>query len=70
MGYQSKFKGSEIDSLLEQVKDGGLISLDEQLSETSENAVMNKAVTIELNNMWRIVSENDFSNDFSNDFAK
>lgn len=52
MSYQSKFSGAEVDSLLEKVQKGeagGKVTVDSSLSTTSENPVMNKAITSELN---------------------
>lgn len=52
MEYQSKFTGAEVDSLLEKVQkggSGGSVIVDSSLSTTSENPVMNKAITSELN---------------------
>ena len=52
MAYQSKFTGAEVDSLLEQVQKGevgGSVTVDSSLSTTSENPVMNKAITEEIN---------------------
>lgn len=52
MAYRSKFTGAEVDSLLEQVQKGeagGSVTVDSSLSTTSENPVMNKAITEELN---------------------
>lgn len=52
MAYQSKFTGAEVDSLLEKVQKGeagGKVTVDSSLSTTSENPVMNKVITEELN---------------------
>lgn len=52
MAYRSKFTGAEVDSLLEKVQKGeagGSVTVDSSLSTTSENPVMNKIVTEELN---------------------
>lgn len=52
MAYQSKFTGAEVDSLLEQVQKGEVgesVTVDSSLSTTSENPVMNKAITEEIN---------------------
>ena len=52
MIYKSKFTGAEIDSLLGKVERGEVgikITVDSALSTTSENPVMNKVITEELN---------------------
>lgn len=52
MAYHSKFTGAEVDSLLEQVQKGEVgekVTVDSSLSTTSENPVMNKVITEELN---------------------
>ena len=45
------------------------LSLDTELSDTSENAVQNKTVTSEFNKIWEIIGAKDFSSDFNTDYA-
>lgn len=49
MAYQSKYTGAEVDALLDKIKDDDVGNIDSSLSTTSENPVMNKVVTEELN---------------------
>lgn len=51
MAYKSKFTGAEIDSLLDKVKNGNNINIDNTLSESSENPVQNKVVTSAINDL-------------------
>ena len=52
MEYHSKYTGAEVDALLDKVESGdvgGKVTVDSALSTTSENPVMNKVITEELN---------------------
>ena len=53
MAYHSKYTGAEVDALLGKVESGevgGKVTVDSALSTESENPVMNKVITVELNN--------------------
>ena len=53
MAYHSKYTGAEVDALLDKVESGevgGKVTVDSALSTESENPVMNKVITVELNN--------------------
>ena len=50
MAYHSKYTGAEVDALLDKIKDDDVGDIDSSLSTTSENPVMNKVITVELNN--------------------
>ena len=49
MAYHSKYSGAEVDALLDKIKDDDVGNIDSSLSTTSENPVMNKVITEELN---------------------
>ena len=53
MAYHSKYTGAEVDALLDKVESGevgGKVTVDSALSTESENPVMNKVITVEVNN--------------------
>lgn len=47
--YRSKYRGEEVDALLDKVADDNVGDIDSALSLESENPVMNKVITEELN---------------------
>lgn len=68
MSYKSKFTGAEVDDLLQKVKDGGSVTVDTELSETSMNPLANATVTAELKKkvnaeFGKGLSTNDFTDD-------
>lgn len=71
MGYTSKFKGSEIDALLEQVQKGGggggTVKVDMEMSDTSENAVANRVIKEYVDGFIPLCRE--FSDDFNNSYS-
>lgn len=56
--YESKYTGAEVDALLDKVNSGevgGKVTVDSALSTESENPVMNKVITEELNKLKETV---------------
>ena len=55
--YRSKYRGEEVDALLDKIAEGNVGDIDSALSLESENPVMNKVITEKLNKLTETVGE-------------